>query len=48
MNNTFLNTFASWPVRCFIIIDNTIYHISELYDAMIDFCEIFQIALSLL
>ncbi len=47
MNNSFMKEFASWPVRCFITVDNTIYHISTPKDGEVDFCELFEMALNL-
>ncbi len=47
MNNTFMNTFASWPVRCFITTEKKIHHISAPNNGEVDFCELFEIALNL-
>lgn len=47
MKSTFMNTFASWPVRCFITKGKVIHHISEPKNGEVDFCELFQIALEL-
>lgn len=48
MNNTFMNIFASWPVRCFITDGNIIHHISEPKGGEVDFFELFKIAENLL
>jgi hypothetical protein len=47
MNSTFMKEFASWPVRCFITVDDKLEHISIPKDGEVDFCELFQIALEL-
>lgn len=47
MNSTFMNTFASWPVRCFVSLDDEIKYISMPENAEVDFCEIFDFALNL-
>ncbi len=47
INNTFMNIFASWPVRCFITKDNILQHISSPTHGEVDFCELFQIATKL-
>jgi hypothetical protein len=47
MNSTFMKEFASWPVRCFITINNILHHISSPKDGEVDFCGLFQIALEL-
>ena len=47
MESTFMNTFASWPVRCYIIKNEIIEYISQPVDGEIDFCEIFDFALNL-
>lgn len=47
MDSNFMNTFASWPVRCFIVKDMKLEYISEPKDGEVDFCEIFSIALEL-
>ena len=47
INNTFMNIFASWPVRCFITKGKIIQHISEPVNGEVDFCKLIQFALSL-
>jgi Iodothyronine deiodinase len=47
MNNSFMNTYASWPVRCFITKGKTIHLISEPEHGEVDFCELFKFALDL-
>jgi hypothetical protein len=47
MKSSFMNTFASWPVRCFITKNNVFHHISKPINGEVDFCELFEIALKL-
>lgn len=47
MDDTFLTTFSSWPVRCYITLENKIKYISSPKNGEVDFCEIFEVAKSL-
>jgi hypothetical protein len=47
MNSTFMNVFASWPVRCYVTVGDEIRYISMPKNAEVDFCEIFDFALKL-
>jgi hypothetical protein len=47
MNSSFMNDFASWPVRCFVTENNILKYISSPKNGEVDFFEIFDFVLNL-